>query len=405
MNRLMNVKINSLFWILLTLVMISCNAQSVEPLEMKSDAPIPGAYNLPKYLPKLENQRVGMVVNHTSTIGDTHLVDSLISLGMDIKVIWAPEHGFKGTAYNGEQVEDELYNEDIEIRSLYGKFKKPTAADLSEVDIILFDIQDVGARFYTYISTLHYVMEAAAENDVDVIILDRPNPNAHYIDGPIRTDDLKSFVGLHPVPIVYGMTIGEYGLMINGEGWMDKQIKCSLSVIENSNYTHKSNYILPIPPSPNLPNQRSILLYPSLCFFEGTVVSAGRGTDMQFQVYGHPEFPNEGFQYTPRSMSSSKYPKHQDKMVNGIDLRNLSDEQIISEGELNLSYILKAYNLLKDKEGKFFLKSNFIDKLSGTLEFKKQILSGKTAAEIKESWKDDIAAFKIVRNKYLLYAD
>ena len=349
--------------------------------------------------------KVGLVVNHTSMIGSIHLVDSLISLGVDIKVIWAPEHGFKGTAYNGEKVENDIYNDKIEIKSLYGKNKKPAAVDISKVDVVIFDIQDVGARFYTYISTLHYVMEAAAETETKVVILDRPNPNAHYIDGPVRKDEFKSFVGLHPVPIVYGMTIGEYGQMINGERWLDKGVQCELSIIKNSNYNHSSVYQLPIPPSPNLPNQLSILLYPSLCLIEGTVVSAGRGTDMQFQVFGHPAFPDNGFKYTPRSMSSSKYPKHQDKEVNAIDLRSESVLKIKAESALNLSYIITSHKYLADNEGGFFLKNNFINKLSGTKLFKEQILSGKTEAEIKESWQSDIEAFKKVRSKYLLYGE
>ncbi|MFT4567912.1 MAG: hypothetical protein ACI9FN_002880 [Saprospiraceae bacterium] len=384
---------------------MSCEGQQSQLHKPSSLDPLPGSYHLSQYIPPLENQRVGLVVNHTSMIDQTHLVDSLISLGVDIKVIWAPEHGFKGTAYNGEKIEDDVYNDQIEIRSLYGKNKKPSDEDLSKVDIVIFDIQDVGARFYTFISTLHYVMEAAAENAVKVVILDRPNPNGHYIDGPIRTEDLKSFVGMHPVPIVYGMTIGEYGQMINGEQWLKNNVECELTVIENSNYNHKTYYELPIPPSPNLPNQRSILLYPSLCLIEGTVVSAGRGTDMPFQVFGHPDFPNSGFQYTPKSMSSSKYPKHQDKVVNAVDLRPINEASIISASGLNLSYILQAYENLKEKEGDFFLKSNFIDKLSGTREFKKQVLSGMNEEQIKASWKEDIEGFKKIRRKYLLYED
>lgn len=398
-----------LFCLLISLISFSCDSQTSRPISSSSvpaaAAVSPGAYNTAAYLPLLQDKRVGLVVNHTSMIQNRHLVDSLLSLGVNISVIWAPEHGFSGTAYNGEHIEDDRYNETISIRSLYGASRKPTDADMDQVDVVVFDIQDVGARFYTYISTLHYVMEAAAENKIDVIILDRPNPNAHYIDGPTREEGLKSFVGMHPVPIVYGMTIGEYGMMINGEGWLDKANKCQLTVVPNAHYTHSTPYTLPIAPSPNLPNQRSILLYPSLCLFEGTAVSAGRGTDMQFQVYGHPLFPDSGFQYTPRSMSSSKYPKHQDTPVNGVDLRGLSDADIMQRSQLNLNYIIDAYAKLKGKKVEFFLASNFIDKLSGTALFKEQILSGMDATAIRSTWKDDIAAFRHIRARYLLYPE
>ncbi len=356
-------------------------------------------------MPRIKDKRVGIVVNHTSMVNDVHLVDTLISLGIDVKLIWAPEHGFGGKAYNGEKVEDELYNGQILIRSLYGKNRKPAADDLADIDVIIFDIQDVGARFYTYISTLHYVMEAAAEIGVKVIILDRPNPNAHYIDGPIREDRFKSFVGMHPVPIVYGMTIGEYGQMINGERWLEEGIQCKLTVIPNQNYTHRSKYILPIPPSPNLPNQKAILLYPSLCLFEGTVVSVGRGTHMQFQIYGHPDFPRDGFTFTPRSMSSSKYPKHEGQLCGGIDLRDKSDATIKREGKLNLTYILQAKSYLKDIDEPFFLTNNWINKLVGTSEFQDQINSGVSIEEIRAGWQEGIDSFKKVRAAYLLYDD
>ena len=364
---------------------------------------LPGAYHTTQYLPMIKDQRVGLVVNHTSMIGAVHVVDSLMSLGVDIKMIFAPEHGFKGTAYNGEEIADGLYKGSIPIRSIYGKSKKPTAEDMVQLDLIIFDIQDVGARFYTYISTLHYVMEAAAENDKKVIIFDRPNPNGHYVDGPIMEEEYKSFVGMHPVPTVYGMTIGEYGQMINGEGWLKNSVTCRLSVIPVMNYKHDTPYELPIPPSPNLPNQRSILLYPSLCFLEGTVVSAGRGTDHQFQSYGHPSMTGD-FTYTPISMTSSKYPKHEGKLCKGVDLRSVSMKSLQSQTSLNLQYLISAYNETKlSADEPFFLKTNFFEKLAGTAELRKQIQEGVSPEVIRASWQAGLAAFEEVRERYLIY--
>ena len=365
----------------------------------------PAAENVDAYLSQLRGKRLGLVVNHTSMIGEDHLVDVLGERDMDIKILWAPEHGFRGTAYNGEDVADESFNDEILIRSLHGKYKKPQAEDLALVDLIIFDIQDVGARFYTYISTLHYVMEAAAESGVPVLVLDRPNPNGHYVDGPVLDPEFSSFIGKHPVPTVYGMTIGEYGQMINGEGWLKDGIKCELTVIPNSNYTHHSTYELPIPPSPNLPNQLSILLYPSLCFLEGTSVSLGRGTDMQFQVYGHPDLPKDDFSYTPLSMTSSKYPKHENQECGAIDLRSLKTDDIHQQKRLELSYLLHAYDLLKDNGKPFFLENNFINKLAGTDQFQKQILAGMSEDEIRATWQEDLEAFRRVRAKYLIYED
>lgn len=376
----------------------SCQAQSDSGHRV-----IPGAYQLEKYTDHLRGQRVGVVVNHTSFVGDTHLVDLLDSIGIDIRFIFAPEHGFLGTAYNGEKVADGVYLDRIPIRSLYGSSKKPVAKDMQELDVILFDIQDVGARFYTYISTLHYVMEAAAEHDVEVIILDRPNPNGHYIDGPVLDPEYTSFVGMHPVPVVYGMTIGEYGRMINGENWLFQGKKAALTVVPIRGYDHQTLYSLPIAPSPNLPNDLSIALYPSLCFFEGTSVSAGRGTDMQFQVYGHPDFSDRGFSYTPRSMSSSKYPKHQDRLCHGVDLRTRTVEQLRGQGRLDLSHLLRAYSELALRDDNFFLKSGFIHKLAGTDRLQHQIESGLTEEEIRASWQAELAKFRTVRSKYLLY--
>lgn len=365
---------------------------------------IPAADQIAKYVDLLKNKRVAAVVNQTSQINGTHLVDTLLSLGIDLKIIFAPEHGFKGNAYNGEEIKDGVYKNEIPLRSIYGASKKPSEADISQIDVVLFDIQDVGARFYTYISTLHYVMEAAAEAGKDVIVLDRPNPNAHYIDGPIMEEKHETFVGMHPVPIVYGMTIGEYAKMINGEGWMKDGIKTQLTVVPVANYTHDTPYELPVAPSPNLPNYRSILLYPSLCFFEGTVVNEGRGTDKQFQIYGHPAMSKTEFTYTPKSMTSSKYPRQQDKLCGGVDLSSMDTDKIFDEKGLNLSYLMDAYLELNGKiEEPFFNKNGWIHKLSGSEQFKEDILSGKSEEAIKTSWQPDIEAFKKVRAKYLIY--
>lgn len=367
--------------------------------------PQPGASDLDTYLPKLKEKRVGVVVNHTSMINDVHLVDKLMSEGIDVQMIFAPEHGFKGTAYNGEEIKDGLYKGKTTIRSLYGKTKKPLDVDMQAIDVVVFDIQDVGARFYTYISTLHYVMEAAAENDRYVIILDRPNPNGHYIDGPVLQDGFSSFVGMHPVPVVYGMTIGEYGLMINGERWLKDGVKCSLEVVKiRGDYTHSTPYQLPIAPSPNLPNYRSILLYPSLCFFEGTVVSAGRGTNKQFQIYGHPQMKGD-FSFTPVSMTSSKYPKHEGKLCKGYSLESIEATEIFGQKRLDLSHLVTAFRQTTLTDDPFFLKSNFFNKLAGNKALMNQLKENWTIDRIRDSWEHDLGAFKAVRAKYLLYPE
>lgn len=360
------------------------------------------------YLKRLNGKKVAVVANQTSVIkkkkvesrkerGEfTHLVDSLISLKVDVKKVFAPEHGFRGKADAGEVVKDGVDTKtNLPIISLYGKNKKPSKEQLQGIDIIVFDIQDVGARFYTYISTLHYVMEAAAESKIPVIVLDRPNPNGHYIDGPVLDMQHKSFVGMHPVPVVYGMTIGEYGKMINGEKWLANGLKANLTVIPLKNYTHQSRYSLPIKPSPNLPNDKAINLYPSLCFFEGTNVNAGRGTDMQFQVYGSPFLNDKNpFSYTPSPNEGAKYPKHAYMICYGEDLR---EKEYLSE--LDLSYLIKASKQNKTKN--FF--NAFFTKLAGTTMLQSQ-LEGKVAEEdIKRTWKEGIEAFKKVRSKYLIY--
>ena len=342
----------------------------------------------------LENKKVGVVGNQTSMIANTHLVDSLLSLGIDVVKVFSPEHGFRGKADAGAIIEDGIDSKTgIPIISLYGNNKKPTKEQLKGIDILVFDIQDVGVRFYTYISTLHYVMEAAAENNIKVIVLDRPNPNGHYVDGPILDTNFKSFVGMHPIPIVHGMTIGEYAKMINGENWITT--RCELIVIEMENYTYNTNYDLPIKPSPNLPNARAVNLYPSLCLFEGTNISIGRGTNYPFQHFGAP-YLKSNYSFMPKSGEGSKYPKHEDIVCFGTDLRFQEDYLTA----LNLNWIIETYKQCSEKE-EFF--NNFFDKLAGTDKLKKQIIAGKTAKEIKASWEEGLSSFKKLRENYLIY--
>lgn len=363
-----------------------------------------GAARIGEYLPLLEGQKVALLVNQTSLIGTTHLADSLKSLGVNIQKIFAPEHGFRGTADAGEQVKDgKDIRTGISVFSLYGKKKKPSAEDLAGLDWVIFDIQDVGARFYTYISSMHYVMEACAENGVKFMVLDRPNPNGNYIDGPILEPDYQSFVGMHPVPVVHGMTIAEYAKMINGQGWLKGGIQCYLHYVTCTNYSHQTPYRLPIKPSPNLPNQRSIYLYPSLCFFEGTTVSAGRGTNLQFQIYGHPKFPEGDFQFTPIKMPGAKYPKHENKTCKGYNLTHLSPQTLHNSRRLNLDYLIEFYQDFSDKET-FFLKNNFFDKLAGNASLRKAILAGDTAEDIRATWQKGLQKYDTMRQKYLLYS-
>ena len=346
------------------------------------------------YLHHLENKKVGVVGNQTSMIANTHLVDSLLSLGIDIVKVFSPEHGFRGKADAGAIIKDGIDSKTgIPIISLYGKNKKPKDEQLQGIDILVFDIQDVGVRFYTYISTLHYIMESAAESNIKVIVLDRPNPNGHYVDGPILDTAFQSFVGMHPIPIAHAMTIGEYAKMINGENWITT--KCELIVIEMENYTHNTNYDLPIKPSPNLPNARSVNLYPSLCLFEGTNISIGRGTDYPFQHFGAP-YLKSNYSFMPKSGEGSKYPKHEDIVCFGTDLRFQEDYLTA----LNLNWIIETYKQCSEKE-EFF--NNFFNTLAGTDKLKKQIIAGMTVREIKASWQEGLEAFKRIRRKYLIY--
>ena len=378
-------------------------ASAIVAVQSESDV-IPAAERLALYYPQLQGKKVGMVVNQTSIVDGKHLVDTLKLMGTDIKRIFAPEHGFRGEADAGEHVKDQVdKNTGAPVISLYGKKKGPAAEDMEGLDVMVFDIQDVGVRFYTYISTLHYVMQACADHNVPLIVLDRPNPNAHYIDGPILDKKYKSFVGMHPVPTVYGMTIGEYGTMINGELWLKDGVQCDLTVIPCKNYDHTTYYNLPVKPSPNLPNIQSIFLYPSLCLFEGTNVSVGRGTDMQFQMYGHPAWKDAPSQIKIQSKPGAKYPKHENKSIGYRSLQDLTKGALHKRDGLNMEYLVEMYQLLTKQGEAFFLDNNFFEKLAGTGELRAQLKAGKSADEIRESWKTGLDNFKETREKYLIY--
>lgn len=352
------------------------------------------------YRADLMNKKVGVVSNQTGMIDDVHLVDTLLGMGIQVTKVFAPEHGFRGKADAGAHVSSTIdVKTGLPIMSLYGKTKKPSKEMMSDLDVMVFDIQDVGVRFYTYISTLHYVMEACAEAGIPLYVLDRPNPNAHYIDGPVLEKGQTSFVGMHPVPIVYGMTIGEYGKMINGENWLPDTLKCELTVIPMTGYWHGRKYSLPVPPSPNLRTDESIQLYPSLCFFEATSVSVGRGTDTPFEVYGHPDFPKTDFTFTPVPMEGATSPLQMNKVCNGYDLHDQGKKR---KKKLDLSYFIEAQELLNGK-ATFMTNTEFFNKLAGNTRLLEQIQSGMSEDEIRESWQEELDAFKLIRAKYLEY--
>lgn len=423
--------------LLLVFVTISCGSNTKNDLSEKSDILQPidstqekrvqdndfiqedksivvGANRTEEYLQILQGKRVGVVANQTSVIfkeittttkkslndvSYTHLIDSLLSLNIDVKKVFAPEHGFRGTADAGEIVKDGKDTKtDLPILSLHGKHKKPTNTQLKDLDILIFDIQDVGVRFYTYISTLHYVMEACAENNIPLLILDRPNPNGSYLDGPVLEKEHSSFLGMHPIPLVHGMTIGEYAKTINGEAWLSDGATCKITIVEMKNYNHDSYYNLPIRPSPNLPNNKAVILYPSLGLFEGTNINAGRGTEFQFQRYGAPFLDKHYYQfsYTPIANFGAKYPKHKGDVCFGVDLSMEKEER-----RFTLKYIMDAYNNSTNKS-KFFNTSNFTTH-AGTTKLQQQIESGLNETEIKKSWQNDLEVYKITRSKYLLY--
>jgi uncharacterized protein YbbC (DUF1343 family) len=389
------------FLVLLFATFLACRSQSTSPFA--AERLQTGAEQTELYLETLRGKRVGIIANQTSLIGNTHLVDTLLSMGVEVTKVFAPEHGFRGEAGAGEHIADgKDPKTGLEVLSLYGKLKKPTPAMLEKTDILLFDIQDVGTRFYTYISTLHYILEAAGENDIEVIILDRPNPNGHYIDGPVLNMKFRSFVGMHPIPIVHGLTIGELTQMILGENWIKKEP--SVQIIPCKGYTHKDYYSLPVRPSPNLPNDRAIALYPSLCWFEGTEVSVGRGTPNPFQIIGFPGCSAGTFTFTPIDIPGiAMDPPFENKRCSGLDLRDASTSQKRFI-ELELDWLIAMYQASPDKDS-FFLASGFFDKLCGNSGVREMVIAGKSASEIRASWQSDLLTYKSMRIKYLLYPD
>lgn len=422
------------FAILITLA-TACNAQKTHQGSLADKLPVsslpilPGAYQLKEYLPLLSGKRVGIFANQTSTIGSTHLIDTLRKCGISISKIFAPEHGFRGNADAGQKVNNGIDPATgIKIVSLYGSKKRPSNEDLSDVDVLVFDIQDVGVRFYTFISSLQYFIESAIENKKPLIILDRPNPNGFYVDGPVLDTAYKSFVGMQPIPVVYGMTMGEYANYLVGEGKLDKGVMASLmiriindtsagnnggmniTVIKCRNYTHKSKYILPVKPSPNLPDMSAVYWYPTTCFFEGTVMSEGRGTNKPFQVFGHPALPDSLFAFTPDSTIGAANPKFKKQQCFGWNVAGTNDEVLkATAGKLQLKYLLAAFQLFKDKE-LFFLKGTkkddyFFNKLAGNQILMEQIKNGISEEEIRKSWEPALLAFKKIRKKYLMYPD
>lgn len=401
-------------------VLITCTfCVAQQPTKTKV---ITGAERMELYLPMLKGKAVAVFANQTSVVGNTHLVDTLLKKGINIVKIFGPEHGFRGNASAGEHVEDGKDKATgLPVISLYGDHKKPTAADFKDVDIIIFDIQDVGVRFYTYISSLEYLLEATLENKKSLLVLDRPNPNGFYVDGPVLDKKFKSFIGMQSVPIVYGMTIGEYANMLAGENLLSASANKNfryknsienvgtltflLKVIPCKNYDHKTKYNLPVNPSPNLRTMGAIYLYPSTCFFEGTIFSEGRGTDKPFQMYGHPNMPNNLFSFTPMPNEGAKSSKCYNQICYGYDLSG-SNEEVLKkvDGKIQLKYIIDAYKVFPGKDS-FFLKNNFINKLAGNDVFQQQIKACKTETEIKKSWQPALVKFKAVRKKYLLYKD
>jgi len=418
-NKNSNLKLKQLkeigFIIIISLFSISCvgqyeaetrtnknNTIKVEEAPIIKDI-IVAANLTDQYIPLLKDKKVGIVGNHTSLINQTHLVDSLLNLGIDVIKVFSPEHGFRGNADAGEKVNSNIDKKTkLPIVSLYGKNKKPSTEQLKGLDVVVFDIQDVGTRFYTYISTMSYVMEACAENNIKILVLDRPNPNGHYIDGPILNPKFSSFIGMHEVPIVHGMTIGEYAQMVNGEHWLADSITCDLTVIKMENYDHNSTYTLPLKPSPNLSNMKSVYLYPFLCLFEGTPYSIGRGTEKPFQIIGHPNMDSVNFSFIPKSMEGAKNPKLKNEKCFGVDLSLIEEHELRNQKSIELKWLIEAYKNANDKDN--FFSSSF-NLLAGSDELQTQLKNGLTEKEIKASWQDGLAQFKKTRKKYLLYKD
>lgn len=420
------------FFLVVCVMSVAANAQSKKVALSNEKIILPGAFQTEEYLPLLKGKKVGIFANQTSVIGSTHLIDSLQKLGINVTRIFAPEHGFRGTADAGENIKTYTDRKTgITVVSLYGAKLKPAEADLKDVDIMLFDIQDVGVRFYTFISSLQYFIESAIQNNLPLVILDRPNPNGFYVDGPVLDSSYKSFIGMQPVPVVYGMTIGEYAKMLLGEEWLpwktarqadgkislgevlgfeEEHNNFKLTVIKCKNYTHKSRYVLPVKPSPNLPDIDAIYWYPSTCFFEGTVLSEGRGTEHPFQIFGHPDLPDSLYAFTPKSNAGAQDPKWKEKVCYGWNLAAMKEA---TPGRLQLKWLIKAYRLFPDKQN-FFIKPKkfnpepqdyFFNKLAGNNELMQQLKGGKTESEICKSWQPQLDAFKKIRKKYLLYPD
>jgi uncharacterized protein YbbC (DUF1343 family) len=387
---------NKLVWLPL-LFMLSCINPPQRGPQFASPI-LPGATQQAAYLPLLQGKKVALVANQTSCVGEDHLVDILLYAGIAVQKVFVPEHGFRGTGGAGELIADGVdAATGLPIISLHGAIRKPTRAMLEGVDVVVFDIQDVGVRCYTYLSTLHYVMEACAEHQCSLIILDRPNPNGHYVDGPVLDLAFQSFVGKHAIPVVHGMTLGEMACMINGEGWLQGQLRCTLTVIPVKNYTHQIPYALPVMPSPNLPNDQAVALYPCLSFFEGTTISTGRGTSFPFQVLGYPSPSLGTFQFTPVSLpNQAKYPKHQDQCCFGVDLRNAQRPQC-----LDLQYLLHFFQLVT-AQGEPFFGPTF-DIHAGSEQLRQQIEAGCSAEEIRASWQEGLKTYSAMRKKYLLY--
>ena len=407
--------ITPLGFFLLCCLHVACGQQSTTSAvsvnhgvvkSVQAVSPTVGAERINAYVPLLLNKRVGIVANQTSIVGGVHLVDTLMSLHVNVASVFAPEHGFRGDAGAGETIRNGIdAKTGLKVFSLYGQTKKPTAEMLANLDVVIFDIQDVGARFYTYLSTLHYVMEACAENDKELIVLDRPNPNGFYIDGPVLNLEFKSFVGMHPIPVVHGCTLGEMAGMINGQKWLKNNVQCSVKVIACANYSHKNNYLLPIRPSPNLPNAASVYLYPSLCFFEGTNVSVGRGTAWPFQVIGYPGNTTGTFEFVPADIAHVvNNPPHEGKVCNGHHLTEFGEYHFLTSKQLYLEWLIGLYDQC-DEKSKFFSVPDFFDKLAGSDQLRTQIQAGKTASEIRELWQNDLSKYKAMRTQYLLYED
>ncbi len=365
-------------------------------------APQPAAVDTAAYLPLLRGKHIALVANHTSSAGGQHLIDRLLAHGVHIRAIFTPEHGLKGLADAGELVGNSVHQRGIRIYSLYGERKHPTDAQLEGIDLVVYDLQDVGVRCYTYLSTLQHMMEACAARGIPLVVLDRPNPNGHYVDGPVLEPRYRSFVGMQPVPWVHGMTTGEYAQMLNGEGWLRDSMQCPLTVIRCPGYTHAAEFTLSIPPSPNLRNQNAVYLYASLALFEGTGISVGRGTGSPFELIGSPTQPKTGFSFTPRPTPGAKNPPHRGRECHGLDLRKLRDSARHSVARLNLAYLIGMHRNSPRKD-KFFTR--FFDQLAGTSRLRKSIEAGESEAQIREGWTEELKAFRHIRRKYLLYPD